>query len=85
MIDSIKVADSKLNETSTGNINFYLQKNDPIYANIKKKNEVSAFFSNQTTRFNNETSQVEIIGNRVLITGYVAQVIDKKKLAWFNI
>lgn len=74
MIDSIQVADSKWNESSTGNINFYLQKNDPIYANIKKKNEVSALFSNETTQFNNETSQVETIGHRVLITGYVAQV-----------
>lgn len=77
MIDSIQVADSKWNESSTGYINFYLQKNDPIYANIKKKNEVSALFSNETTQFNNETSQVETIGHRVLITGYVAQVNNK--------
>lgn len=74
MIDSIQVADSKWNETSTGNVNFYLQKSDPLYANIKKKNEVSALFSNQTTQFNNETSQMETVGYRVLVTGFVAQV-----------
>lgn len=74
MIDTVKVADSKLNESSTGVLNFYLQKNDPIYANIKKKNEVSAFLSNETTTFNNETSQYETTGHRVMITGFIAQV-----------
>lgn len=74
MIDLINVADSKFNETSTGNVDFYLQKNDPLYANIKKKNDVSALFSNQTTQFNNETSQMETTGYRVLVTGTVAQV-----------
>lgn len=76
MVDTIKVADSTLNGTSTGNVNFYLQKNDPIFANIKKKNEVSAFFSNETTQFNNETSQFETIGNRVMIAGFVSQVSE---------
>lgn len=80
MIDSIQVADSKWNASSTGNVNFYLQKNDPIYANIKKKNEVSALFSNETTQVNNETSQVEKVGHRVLITGFVAQVNEFKIL-----
>lgn len=74
MIDSVKVADSTINGSSTGYVNFYLQKNDKLFANIKKKNEVSAFFSNETTQFNNETSQYETIGNRVMITGYVSQV-----------
>lgn len=78
MIDVIQVADSKLNGSSTGNVNFYLQKNDPIFANIKKKNEVSALFSNETTQLNNETSQIETIGHRVLITGFVAQVNANK-------
>lgn len=81
MIDSIKVADSKFNETSTGDVNFYLQKNDPLFANIKKKNSVSAMFSNETTQFNNETSQMETTGYRVLVTGMVAQV--RKKLCFF--
>lgn len=79
MIDTIQIADSKWNESSTGDINFYMQKNDPIFANIKKKNEVSALFSNETTRFNNETSQFETIGHRVLITGFVAQVKLNKR------
>lgn len=74
MIDTLQVADSKWNASSTGNIDFYLQKNDPLYANIKKKNEGSALFSNQTTSFNNETSRMETVGYRVLITGYVAKV-----------
>lgn len=78
MIDSIQVADSKWNASSTGNVNFYLQKNDPIYANIKKKNEVSALFSNETIQMNNETSEVEKVGHRVLITGFVAQVNELK-------
>ncbi|XP_031624507.1 uncharacterized protein LOC116341532 isoform X1 [Contarinia nasturtii] len=74
MIDLIQVADSKWNETSTGFVNFYLQKSDPIYENIKKKKEVSASFSNETTQFNNETSQMETVGYRVLVTGYVVQI-----------
>lgn len=82
MVDTIKVADSTLNGTSTGNVNFYLQKNDPIFANIKKKNEVSAFFSNETTQFNNETSQFETIGNRVMIAGFVSQVSWMKNRNW---
>lgn len=79
MIDSVKVADSTINGSSTGYVNFYLQKNDKLFANIKKKNEVSAFFSNETTQFNNETSQYETIGNRVMITGYVSQVKWNRK------
>lgn len=74
MIDSIKVADSKWNETSTGDVNFYLQKSDPLFANIKKKNEVSAIFTNETTQYNNETQQIDTVGYRVLVTGSVAQV-----------
>lgn len=74
-IDSMQVADSKWNESSTGYVLFYLQKNDPLFANIKKKNEVSALFSNETKQFNDETSQMEIVGHRVLVTGYVAQVM----------
>lgn len=74
MIDKINIADSKLNESSTGNVNFYLQKNDPLFANVKKKNVVSAIFSNETQQYNNETSQMETTGYRVLITGFVAQV-----------
>lgn len=77
MINKINIADSKLNETSTGAVIFYLQKNDPIYANIKKKSPVSAFFSNETAQYNNETSQVETTGYRVFVTGFVAQVIRK--------
>lgn len=74
MIDSIKVADSKWNETSTGDVNFFLQKSDPLFANIKKKNEVSAIFTNETTQFNNETQEIDTVGYRVLVTGSVAQV-----------
>lgn len=74
MVDTIKVADSKWNETSTGDVNFYLQKSDPLFANIKKKNSVSAIFTNETTQFNNETQEVDTVGYRVLITGSVAQV-----------
>lgn len=75
MIDSMKVADSKWNETSTGDVNFYLQKSDSLFANIKKKNTVSAIFSNETTQYNDETSQIEMVGYRVLVTGSVGQVI----------
>lgn len=74
MVDSLDVADSKWNESSTGNINFYLQKSDPLFANIKKKNAVSVIFSNETTQYNNETAQIDTLGYRVLITGSVAQV-----------
>lgn len=74
MVDILPFADSKLNESSTGDINFLLQKNNPVFANIKKKNEVSATFSNQTQFFNNETSTLESSGYKVIITGYVAQV-----------
>lgn len=83
MIDTVNVADSKLNETSTGEVFFYLQKNDPIFANIKKKNPVTAIFSNETTQFNNETSEMESSGFQVLITGFVAQVRKTNKhLIW---
>lgn len=74
MVDSINVGDSKWNESSTGDINFYLQKSDPLFANIKKKNLVSVFFSNETTKYNNETEQVDTVGYRVLVTGSVSQV-----------
>lgn len=74
IIDSINVADSKWNESSTGDVNFYMQKSDPLFANIKKKNEVSAIFSNETTQYNNETQQIDTVGYRVLVTGSVAQV-----------
>lgn len=74
MVDLIPIADSKLNESSTGDINFLLQKNDQVYVNIKKKNEVSATFSNQTQTFNNQTSTFETSGYKVIVTGYVAQV-----------
>lgn len=74
MVDILPIADSNFNESSTGNINFLLQKNNPLFANIKKKNEISAVFSNQTQSFNNETSTFETTGYKVIITGYVAQV-----------
>lgn len=74
VVDKFQVADSVLNESSTGHINFYIQKNNPVFANIKKKNEVSAMFSNETKQFNNETSEWEVNGNRIFITGYIAQV-----------
>lgn len=74
MMNSIDVADSGLNESSTGYINFYLQKSNPIFANIKKKNEVSALFVNETRTFNNQTSEWETIMNKVLMIGAVAQV-----------
>lgn len=83
MVDSINIADSKWNESSTGNINFYLQKSDPLFANLKKKNAVSAIFSNETKRYNNETEQMDAVGYRVLVTGSVAQV--KKKLTLKNL
>lgn len=76
MIESMQVADSKWNESSTGHVSFYMQKSDPVFANIKKKNQVSALFSNETQQFNNETSQMEKTGYRVLITGFVAQVCN---------
>lgn len=74
VIDKFQVSDSVLNESSTGHINFYLQKNNPVFINIKKKNEVSAMFSNETKQFNNETSEWEVIGNRIFVTGYIGQV-----------
>lgn len=74
IIDKFQVADSEWNATSTGDVNFYLQKNNPVFANIKKKNEVSAMFSNETRIFNNETSEWETSGKRVFLTGFVAQV-----------
>lgn len=74
VIDKFQVADSVLNESSTGHINFFIQKDNPVFANIKKKNEVSAMFSNETKQFNNETSVWEVNGNRIFIVGYVAQV-----------
>lgn len=78
VIDKFQVADSEWNTTSTGDINFYLQKNNPVFANIKKKNEVSAMFSNETRLYNNETEQWEPTGHRVFITGFVAQVCLKR-------
>lgn len=74
VIDKFQVADSEFNASSTGDINFYLQKNKPFFANIKKKNEVTAMFTNETKLFNNETSEWEPSGHRVFITGFVAQV-----------
>lgn len=74
MVDILPFADSKRNESSTGDINFLLQKNNPVFANIKKKNAVSATFSNETQSFNNETLTLESAGYKVIITGYVAQV-----------
>lgn len=68
------MADSPINGSSTGDITFYLQKSEPMYANIVKKNEVSAMFINETKEFNNATSEWDTIQNKVLITGYVAQV-----------
>lgn len=74
MVDTIDVADSKWNASSTGDINFYLQKSDPLFVNLKKKNAVSVIFSNETTKYNNETEQVDTVGYRVLVTGSVAQI-----------
>lgn len=74
MVDILPIADSKLNETSTGDINFLLQKSNPLFANIKKKNEISAIFSNQTQSFDNATSTFQSAGYKIIITGYVAQV-----------
>lgn len=74
MVDILPIADSKLNESSSGDINFLLQKSNPLFANIKKKNEISAIFSNQTQSFDNATSTFQSAGYKVIITGYVAQV-----------
>lgn len=74
MFDTIPVADSVFNATSTGDVKFFMQKSNPIFANLKKKNEVSATFSNQTETFDSETSTTESTGYKVMIIGYVAQV-----------
>lgn len=75
MVDILPIADSKPNESSTGDINFLLQKSNPLFNNIKKKNEISAIFSNQTQDFDDTTSAFQSAGYKVIITGYVAQVI----------
>lgn len=74
MFDMIPVADSVFNATSTGDVKFFMQKSNPIFANIKKKNEVSATFSNQTENVDTETSTSTLVGYKVMVTGYVAQV-----------
>lgn len=71
MVTKILVADSENNSTSTGNIYFCLSKAEPIFYDLRRKNKLTAFFSNETN-YNGPLSDVST--NYVYIIGYIAQV-----------
>lgn len=71
MVTRVSVADSTLNGSSTGDVYFCLSKTEQFYYDLRRKNKLTAFFTNETTQ---ELPVPDVSGNYVYIIGYVAQV-----------
>lgn len=72
MVTKLSMADSPLNELSTGNIYFGLRKTEPVYYDLRRKNKLTAFFSDESDRSTMPIPDVST--NYVYLIGYVAQV-----------
>lgn len=76
MVNVVSVADSKIGSKSTGDVYFYVLKVDPMFADLKYANKITALFSNEQDLACSKRGldAMEPTCSRVMMTGYVAQV-----------
>lgn len=75
-VNVVSVADSVRGEKSTGDIYFYVLKVDPLFADLKHENKITALFSDEQSLGCSKRGldPMEPTCSRIMITGHVAQV-----------